>query len=66
MQVEVERVLEGRAVRIRVSLDVSLDDDSVVLLAQTVNGLQRLAFPPPGAHAMFAPAMPPVAFMDAF
>lgn len=62
MHVRVERALDGRAMRTRYELDASLDSPEIVLLFQTAQGLEPLAFPPVGASTIVGPPVPPFAF----
>jgi hypothetical protein len=59
LRVTVERTFEGRAMRVRYELDISLDDPSAVLLTQTLQGVQQLRFPPPGQSIFLAPPLLP-------
>jgi hypothetical protein len=63
LQVTVERVLDGRPMRTRYKLDVSLDDPAVVLLQQTLSGLRRVSFPAVGHSVVLDPPVPPFALI---
>jgi hypothetical protein len=59
MRVTLERVHDGRPLLTRYDFDRSLDDPSVVLLAQTAQGLRVVPFPPIGERVVVASPVPP-------
>jgi hypothetical protein len=59
----IERAVEGRPMRVRYELDVSLDDPRTVLLVQSTQGLLRRAFPMRGQSLWLERALPPLDFM---
>jgi hypothetical protein len=63
LQATVQRVHGGLPTSVRFELDTSLDDPSVVLLAQTLSGLRVVAFPAVGESLTVPPAVPPLELM---
>jgi hypothetical protein len=59
----IDDAVEGRPMRVRYELDLSLDDPRTVLLVQSTHGLLRHAFPPPGKSIWLEQALPPLDFM---
>ncbi|MFI5307063.1 MAG: glycosyltransferase family 39 protein [Polyangiales bacterium] len=59
LHVTVDATVRGLSMRARYQIDLPLDDPQVVLLAQTPEGLRRLAFPPQGESVTLMPPATP-------